>query len=273
MKAIRILCLATLSAFTGCNKPVEDLSALQTSVDELRATIDSLRKKTSEVRLELQKLSDERDEGEAAITRLGKESEMIEAQAIELTTAFMHYRNEYRQNIRQRATGMKLDDFDADGKAYRGVEVKEVDDWELSFKHQNGFTRIDLKDAPPEIRILFAYDPNVGPKPDKPLASGALAAASMPAGVGGASAAGGSSFGAAAGQGGDRRYAMAAGSGSPSSRSAYDPFATSVGSTVGEEMGYIPASPRKRISVEKGSKSTRALTLPDGSIVEVMTGW
>jgi len=267
MKAHRILCLAALLALPSCNKPQEDLSALQSTVDELRAALETTRKQTAQIRAEIQKLSEQRDKADALIADLAKGVLASESQVLELTTTFMHYRNEYRQSIRQRAAGMKLADFEAAGRSYRGIEVNGVDDWELSFKHSNGVSRIDLKDAPPEIRILFAYNPNIGPKPEKAIggtAAGALAAAgSAGAGMAGAGGAAGS----------DTRYAYAASAGPASNPVASDPFSTSLPGTVASEMGYTSSTSRRKVSYIRGGSGANVVRLPDGSMVEVIASW
>ncbi len=269
MKAHRILCLAALLALPGCNKPQEDLSSLQSTLDQLQLALDNTRKQISQTRTEIQKLAEMRDKADALVSELAKGVLASEAEVLEVTTAFMQYRNEYRQSIRQRAAGMKLADFEAAGRQFRGVEVNAVDDWELSFKHSNGVSRIDLKDAPPELRILFAYNPNVGPKPDK---SAAAASSGALAGAGGAGAA---IAGAASGGGtqSDGRYAASSsGAGAGPSYSLNDPFSSSTPSTVGSEMGQVTSRVSRKISYMRGS-GANIVKLPDGSLVEVIAGW
>lgn len=268
MKAHFLICLALLAALAGCNQPAEDLSALEEEVERLKTGINDTKKLASGLRLELEHLAKGRDEGDAKLTRLIKAREELEAQLLSAKTDLMNYRNAYRDNIRQRAPGMKLDDFEAAGKSFSNVEVKAVDDWELSFKHSNGFSRIDFADAPPEIRILFAYNPNVGPKPEKVQ----IAAASFSSsGAGPNSTASPSQSGPASG-GSESRTAV--GSQGRSSGTFNDPFSNSRPQTVGTAIGETPSQkPVKRLQASKSTEGLNLYKLPDGTWVEVIHAW
>jgi hypothetical protein len=268
MKAIRVLCLAALATLASCNKSGEDLSGLEQSVDELRTQVEALRKESLTTRRELEKIDARRDEADSKIADLGKAATSFQAEMLEVTTAFMHYRNEYRTSIRSRAPGMRLADFDSGGKSFRAVEVREVDDWELSFQHQSGFSRISLHEAPAELRILFAYDPSIGPKPAR---LGVQTSPLIAAAANGLTP-GGPTSSATAGSGSDFAAGAGYGTGGSSAGSYFDPFNGSEDSKVGSEIGYTNSSGPK-LSYVKGAHGANMVRLPDGSMVEVLAGW
>lgn len=166
----RSFVLALGLALVGCNRPSVDLSALQEEIAELKAQFDQERKTAGKLRSELESFTALKDNISTTLSDLSRQQKEAMAGMDEIKEQFMAYRDDYKSNIRGRAAGMSMPDFEALGRLFKNVVVKSVDDWEIAFKHANGMTRLNFTDAPPEVRILFAYNPNVGPKPPKPIA-------------------------------------------------------------------------------------------------------
>ena len=150
---------------------------------------------------------------------------------------------------------MSLENFEALGRQFSNVVVKQVDDWELAFKHASGMSRINLADAPPEVRIMFAYNPNVGPKPAPVLVASApleplpelltVAADSTP-------------------------------TTSSSSGSAEDPFVTHPRYATeykAPERGSANTLGRFVSREGRQQRQSRCISLSDGSAVEVIASW
>ena len=254
-----ILALATLLTAGACSKPQEDLSALEGELMEATAKLGKERKIISGLRDELTKTVDRGEMDQKAVSVMRKETESLLAEMQALTDQFMDYRNAYRDSIRIRAPGMALDDFEAMGRKFTKVIVKTVDDWEIAFRHSGGMVRLDLADAPAQVRILFAYNPQVGPKPAPVVDTAAIAVASSPEKVEVLS----STLGGSSGSG-------------PTD----DPFSqpqrfTSVGTALGED----PAAYARRRAEQaasrpvNGGSKTRIIHLRDGSAVEVLADW
>jgi hypothetical protein len=164
----------------------------------------------------------------------------------------------YRESIRRRAPGLNLENFEALGRQFSNVVVKHVDDWELAFKHASGMSRINLADAPPEVRMMFAYNPNVGPKP-APVVVASAAAEPLP----------------------ELITAGEALSSSPSSGAADDPFVTHArdireyATPNRPQAAASAANTLGRFVSRDGrqQRQSRCIRMSDGSAVEVIARW
>ena len=238
-------------ALAGCNKPSVDLSALQDEIAELKAQFEEARKEASKLRNELASVATFKDRVSTSLSEFSRQQKEVIEGMDQIKDQFMAYRDEYKANVRERAAGMLIPDFDALGRTFKNVIVKSVDDWELAFKHANGMTRMNFADAPPEVRILFAYNPNVGPKPQKVVV--------MPAGTTPVE---------------DLTFIASARSetSDPSTLPAGDPFATAPApASVGAAIGLNPALVGNDTpTFKKPVRPPRKVVFRDGTACEII---
>ena len=257
-----LVTLVLVLALCQCSKPVQDLSALETELGEAKERLSALRKRIGAMRDELGRAASSTDEQQTVINSCLARRKEFEAALDVVKDELLAHNKAYRESIRSRAPGMTLENFEALGRQFSNVVVKHVDDWELAFKHSSGMSRIKLADAPPEVRIMFAYNPNVGPKP-APVEVASAAAEPLPELLTAAAA-------------------SEAPSTSSSSGSADDPFVTHPrGATEytapprNTPSGLSSANTLGRFVSREGrqQRQSRCISMSDGSAVEVIASW
>jgi hypothetical protein len=254
----------------ACSPPAVDLTSLEEEVSALKSKFDAERKRTTTLRNELDALTKFQAEGARLLTQFGNDQQSFMTEIDKVKEAFMHHRDDYKASIRARAPGMKLEDFEAMGRQFKNVEVKTVDDWEIAFKHAAGMVRLNLADAPLELRVLFAYNPNVGPKPQPvrpvvPVANEELLASASP-GSGGGNATANGDYGANGGAG--------AGSGG-GHYAGNDPFNTAPrAQSVGAALGLSASrAGNDDGNWKRGSGKRRKVFFKDGTVCELLSDW
>jgi chromosome segregation ATPase len=147
-----------LMTLASCN-PDDSHSAM------LKNEIKSLEDKHNQTQGELLRLK-------AQMTSLTKEKELLKEQKVKLEAdleaagkalenldkEFSSYRSQYKLSILERAPGMSLGNFVAEGKTYINVKVREVTDEVIAFMHESGTDKVRWESLPQNLQDLFGYE-------------------------------------------------------------------------------------------------------------------
>lgn len=162
--------LGCLSALPSCHRSEGSLTDLESAIDDLSAKSSQLKKAASALRSELTLLRESMASMAAELDKTCAQAIADSTQQKQIVENFANYRIRYHDSMLKRAPGMVLGDLTIQSVAYHNVRVKSLDNWDLSFIHADGFSRVALKDLPDNLKNLFAFDPTAGPKPEQPLA-------------------------------------------------------------------------------------------------------
>ncbi len=251
-----VIILALLGCLSACKRAAEDTTAVEQELTEAKTKFDNERRRVANLRQDIATLGSLGTRGQVRINQAAAERDAFSAELAKLTTEMMVYRDGYKSSIRNRAPGMALPDFVLPGRSFKNVVVKTVDDWELVFKHAEGVGRLPLGAAPPEVRVMFAYNPEIGPKP-APATPGTKELTTETE---------------------EDLSALAAAE--ATSRLDDDAFASSGGQSIAQAAGKFAADlgPSTSQAAEtstssKGPSRVRRIKLPDGTSMEVLAYW
>jgi chromosome segregation ATPase len=84
---------------------------------------------------------------------------LIESVESELPKQRTQYLDEYRQDVRTRAIGVKLDELETrPGRVYRQVEIRNITANALTIRHSDGSNPIPCADLPADLYDYFQFD-------------------------------------------------------------------------------------------------------------------
>ena len=108
----------------------------------LEQTIDT-------IKLDKKKLDDDKAKAEA-------DRVAAEKQLQDLKADFERYKVQYKLSMKQRAPGMKIDNFTTvEGKNYSDVVLKEITDAGIYFMHSGGIMRLEAKQLPSPMQLML----------------------------------------------------------------------------------------------------------------------
>lgn len=182
MKRMTLALAASLLTLTvpSCKQEHVSLDQLGEKLDALETEVTSVKRSATALRADLERARKDAATTSDALDAAVKLTRLAQADQAALAREFSEYRNQYRLSIQKRAPGMDIGSVNLAGTTYNGVRVKALDAWELSFMHAGGAGRVALKDLSGELKELFAFDPNAGPKPQPVVASDTLEVDAIP---------------------------------------------------------------------------------------------
>ncbi len=161
-------------SFTGCNqadpKITEELKRQleekQQEADQANANSLALKSQMTALKSELDRAKEKSNLPEGAKTAYpeanssahsNEEAAKLREQLRELSRQFEEYKSKYKVSIRQRASGLKLEDFSAGGRKYTGVSVRALDDTSVSILHNEGLAKLDAASLPDQVATMLAF--------------------------------------------------------------------------------------------------------------------
>lgn len=176
MKRMTLALAASLLtlAVPSCKQEHVSLDQLGEKLDALETEVASVKRSATALRADLERARKDTAATSEALDAAVKLTRLAQADQATLAREFSEYRNQYRLSIQKRAPGLDIGSVTLAGISYNSVKVKALDAWELSFIHAGGAGRVALKDLSGELKELFAFDPNAGPKPQPVIASETL---------------------------------------------------------------------------------------------------
>jgi hypothetical protein len=92
--------------------------------------------------------------------RLRSDIEEETATIKELEETWAAYKDEYREFVRGKATGEKLELLEVrDGTVYKEVNIREVTAIGMQIRHASGFKRLPFEELSDEMQDYYQYDP------------------------------------------------------------------------------------------------------------------
>jgi hypothetical protein len=259
-------CLSAALVLSSCGESKIDLTLLEQQRAGLKTELETSQKAIQKAKQIVTQLRQATDGGAALAAGAPEIDEAAEVNALKAEMAA--YKAKYREQIRSKAPGMELANFNLKGRNFGTVKVKNVDDTWFIFQHSGGVTRILMRDVDQGLRDQFACEVPKDPEPIQVLV------ADVPPGAGGAAAsaatgdpdpAGLASGGVAAADGGPAKYSdmvtNTPGVGAPTYNSSY---ITGGESVMGPDGSLIYVPP--------GGKMPKKGYTADGLKVEVVNG-
>ena len=148
-------------SLAGCEEDAARVQALQDEVKALeekdfktRQELTRLKSQTSALESEREKLKEEKSKLEGEVEAARKNLDAMKKQ-------FEDYKSQYKVSIRKKAGGMDLGDLLVEGRAYKNVKVREVQDDSVYVSHEGGLTNFPWRQLSEKLQFLFAYrDPS-----------------------------------------------------------------------------------------------------------------
>lgn len=92
--------------------------------------------------------------------RLKSEIEKENAAIKGLDEEWAAYKDRYRQFVRDKAVGEKLEQLEArDGTVYKEVDIREVTAIGMQIRHAGGLKRLEFEELSDEVQDYYQYDP------------------------------------------------------------------------------------------------------------------
>lgn len=143
---------------SSCSPNATSLQSLADRVAELEAGNKELARQASEQRRQLTAASASRDLAASERARSEAMLKQFHDDASALAAEFAAYKAAYRKAIQMRAKGMKLPDVVMGREVYQNVTVSSATNTELTVVHSQGMAKIQLAEAPQNIKDMFGYD-------------------------------------------------------------------------------------------------------------------
>lgn len=173
-----LLAFVVLAGFTFFGMAVLDdrfngdrASALAEKVEEQKGRIVFLEGRSRDLTADLETAEENRNV-RAKLQTLGNRLDTItgrveekedgvaslEGEIDELRTAHQDYRQRYRDVVRAKAVGTRIDELKTgSGKVYKDVVIKSIDALGLSFTNQSGPKRIAAADLPADLQDYYQF--------------------------------------------------------------------------------------------------------------------
>jgi len=155
------LSLAITLILAGCR---EDMSKIQSLQDEIRAVEEKefkSRQELTRLKNQVSSMEAERDKLKEDKTKLESEVEAAKKGLETMKKQFEDYKSQYKISIRKRAPGMMLGDMVVDGRSYKNVKIREVQDDGIYIGHEGGLTNVKWSQVPEALRFTLAQsDPS-----------------------------------------------------------------------------------------------------------------
>jgi peptidoglycan hydrolase CwlO-like protein len=159
--SLSFLSLGIALILAGCR---EDMSKIQSLQDEIRAVEEKefkSRQELTRLKNQVSSMEAERDKLKADKTKLESEVEAAKKGLETMKKQFEDYKSQYKISIRKRAPGMMLGDMTVDGRSYKNVKIREVQDDGIYIGHEGGLTNWKWAQLPEALRFTLAQiDPS-----------------------------------------------------------------------------------------------------------------
>lgn len=150
-----------LLSLTGCEEDASRVQALQEEMKALEEKDFKTRQELTRLKSQTSALEGERDKLKEEKSKLEGEVEAARKNLDALKKQFEDYKGQYKVSIRKNAGGMELGDLLVEGRAYKNVKVREVQDDSVYVSHEGGLTNFPWRQLSEKLQFLLAYrDPS-----------------------------------------------------------------------------------------------------------------
>ncbi len=129
----------------------EEIKALEDRQTQAQGELSRLKLQMNTITKEKDVLKEQNIKLEADLDAAGKALENLEKE-------FTSYRSQYKLSIRERAPGMSIGNFVADGKTFMNVKVRQVTEDMIAFLHDAGTDKVRWESLPQNLQDMFAYE-------------------------------------------------------------------------------------------------------------------
>ena len=155
-----VLPLLMLS-LTGCDENASQLQSLQDEVKSLEEKDFKTRQELTRLKSQTTALESERDKLKEEKTKLQTDVESAKKNLDALKKQFEDYKGQYKVSVRKNADGMMLGDLLVEGRTYKNVKVREIQDDSVYVSHDGGLTNFAWRQLSEKLQFVFAYrDPS-----------------------------------------------------------------------------------------------------------------
>lgn len=140
----------------------------------LRDEIEQLNHQNYETQQQVTRLQSQIEASRTEKKKLEEEKQKVEAereaaakQLDQLKRDFETYKSRYKLSMRQNAPGMKVGDFvSSEGKSYKNVVLREINDSQVNFTHEGGIMKLHYKQLPETMQDMLGF--LIENKPEQP---------------------------------------------------------------------------------------------------------
>lgn len=142
-----------------------DDGSVNAKIKGLRDEIEQLNHQNYETQQQVTRLQSQIEASRTEKKKLEEEKVKVEAdreaaakQLDQLKRDFETYKSKYKLSMRERAPGMKVEDFtSAEGKPYKNVVLKEINESQVNFTHEGGIMRLHFTQLPLALQDLLGF--------------------------------------------------------------------------------------------------------------------
>ncbi len=162
--AVLVLPACNQSDTAALSRAKDRMAEATQAADKIAARIKGVMANITQIRADIETMRIATADATDAAKRAEREAE-------DISKDMDSYVSAYLTQVQNKARGMALGDITVSGRVFRGVKVKSLDPWEVTFMHSEGVGKLALRDLPDDLKIKLGYNPDAGVKPDAPVAA------------------------------------------------------------------------------------------------------
>jgi chromosome segregation ATPase len=158
---LAVTLLTLILCLTSCNEENGKIQALQDEIKAVEEKEFKSRQELSRLKGQVNSIEADRDKLKEDKARLEADVEAAKKGLDAMKKQFEEYKSQYKVSARKNAPGKSLGDMVVDGRSYKNVKIREVQDDGIYIGHEGGLTNFQWSQLPEALQFTLAHrDPS-----------------------------------------------------------------------------------------------------------------